>query len=68
MSFLLPLAEAKKKTLLPFQFLEGAAAGCFERQRHVLADRLHEELNALTDPSGIGRAADLLIVSRWSDL
>src|SRR5438552_16825000 len=50
MSFLLPLAEAKKKTLLPFQFLEGAAAACFERQRHVLADRLHEELNALTDP------------------
>jgi hypothetical protein len=60
MSFLLPLAEAKKKTILPFQFLEGAAAVCFERQRHVLADQLHEELNALTDPGGIFRAADLL--------
>ena len=60
MSFLLPLAEAKKKILLPFQFLDGAAAGCFERQRHVLTDRLHKEINALSDPDGIYRAADLL--------
>jgi hypothetical protein len=60
MSFLLPLAEARRKVLLPFRFLEGAAAGCFERQRYALADRLHEELNALSDPEGIGRAGDLL--------
>ena len=60
MSFLLPLAEARRKVLLPYRFLEGAAAGCFERQRYALADRLHDELNALSDPEGIGRAGDLL--------
>jgi hypothetical protein len=60
MSFLLPLAEARKKVLLPFRFLEGAAAGCFERQRYALADKLDEQINALSEPEGITRAADLL--------
>jgi hypothetical protein len=60
MSFLLPLAEARRKVLLPFQFLEGAAAGCFERQRYNLEDRLHERVEVLNNPDGISHVADLL--------
>jgi len=60
MSFLMPLAEARKKALLPFRFLEGAAAACFERQRYALADKLKDELNALSNPESVGHAADLL--------
>jgi len=46
-SLLLALAEGQRKPVLPFIFLEGAAAQAFQRRRYELEDVLQDKLSAL---------------------
>ena len=60
MSLLLPLAESRRKDILPLWFIGGAAAECFERQRHFLQDRLGGNTYVLGDSTKIGEVTALL--------
>lgn len=60
MSLLLPLAETRRKCIVPFRFLGGAAADCFERQRHQMQDKLGDRLHVLADPQQASEAVDLV--------
>lgn len=67
MSFLLPLAESRRRMILPFTFLGGAAAACFERQRYLLIDRLGDRVRDLYDPSAAGSILDLAALLMRND-
>ena len=59
-SLLLPLAEEKRKFILPLMILGGAAEQSFVRQRYALEDRLGNRINALSEPNRIEEAIALL--------
>lgn len=60
MSLLLPLAESRRKCIVPLRFLGGAAAECFERQRHFIQDRLGGNTHVLGEPAKIAEIVGLL--------
>lgn len=60
-NMLLLLAEAKRKPLLPFSFLGGAAGQSFHRNRYQLEDKLGHEYTVLQDENGIRKALELSI-------
>ena len=59
-NMLLHLAEARRKPVLPFGHLGGAAARCLERQRYVLEDCLGDLKNWLQAPTPMARIDDVL--------
>ena len=59
-SLLLPLAEEKRKFILPLMILGGAAEQSFVRQRYALEDRLGNRISALSEPNRIEEAIALL--------
>jgi hypothetical protein len=66
-SLLLALAEGQRKPLLPFTFLEGAAAEAFQRRRYELEDVLQDKLTALQYSermSDVGALLESVITSR----
>lgn len=58
-NMLLLVAEGRRKPVLPFPFLGGAAQRAFERRRFELEDRLHDELPLLHDALSINHAMHL---------
>lgn len=60
MSLLLPLAESRRKCVVPLRFIGGAAAECFERQRHLLQDRIGGNTHVLGEASKVGEVIELL--------
>jgi hypothetical protein len=59
-NMLLLVAEGRRKALLPFPFLGGAAARAYERHRYELEDRLGREAGAsLHDPRSTAEALKL---------
>ncbi len=61
-SLLLPLAEEKRKLILPLTFLGGAAELSFFRQEYGLEDRLAQRIAVLNDLGRIDEAVSLQIV------
>lgn len=61
MSLLLPLAESRRKCILPLRFIGGAAADCFERQRHFIQDKLGGNIHVLGEPTRISEIIGLLV-------
>jgi len=59
-NMLLHLAEARRKLVLPFGHLGGAAARCLERQRYVLEDSLGDQKAWLQAPSPMERVSEVL--------
>lgn len=59
-SLLLPLAEEKRKHILPFTVLGGAAELSFFRQQFMLKDRLGNRVTILNDPKRVEEAVSLL--------
>jgi hypothetical protein len=59
-SLLLPLAEEKRKEILPFTFLGGAAEQSFFRQQYALEDRLAQGVAILNDLGRIDEAVSML--------
>jgi hypothetical protein len=58
-NMLLLVAEGRRKPLLPFPFLGGAAQRAFERRRFELEDRLRDQLPLLLEPSAVDQAIRL---------
>lgn len=59
-SLLLPLAEEKRKQILPLTFLGGAAEQSFFRQRYALEDRFSKRIAILNDIGRVEEAVSLL--------
>jgi hypothetical protein len=60
MSLLLPLAESRRKDILPLRFLGGAAEKCFERKQYELHDRLGDRISLISVPGGVEEVAQLV--------
>lgn len=58
-NMLLLLAEAKRKPMIPFSFMGGAANQSFQRKRYELEDRLGPEYIVLQDENNVRRALEL---------
>lgn len=58
-NMLLLLAEAKRKPIIPFSFMGGAASQSFQRKRYELEDRLGPKYIFLQDENSIRRALEL---------
>lgn len=58
-NMLLLLAEAKRKPILPFSFMGGAASQSFHRNRYQIEDRLGNEFVVLQNEHSIQNALDL---------
>jgi hypothetical protein len=58
-NMLLLLAEAKRKPIIPFSFMGGAAGQSFQRKRYKLEDRLGPKYVFLQDEKSIRRALEL---------
>jgi len=58
-NMLLLLAEAKRKPIIPFSFMGGAADQSFQRKRYELEDRLGPKYVFLHDEKSIRRALEL---------
>lgn len=58
-NMLLLLAEAKRKPIIPFSFMGGAAGQSFQRKRYELEDRLGPKYVVLQDENSIRRALEL---------
>lgn len=59
-SLLLPLAEEKRKHILPLTFLGGAAEQSFFRQRYALEDRFGNRVDTLNECERVERLVSLL--------
>jgi hypothetical protein len=52
-SFLLRIAEARRKSILPLRFLGGAASRLYDRLQYELHDKIGDNLPILNDPDRI---------------
>lgn len=59
-TLLLRLAEARRRPVLPFSYLDGAAGEALFRRQYELMDRLGDDFGALQDQSQFDNAAALL--------
>jgi len=60
-NMLLLLAEEKRKPILPFSFMAGAAGQSFDRNRYQLKDKLGDEYTILQDVQGIKKVLELSV-------
>lgn len=58
-NMLLLLAEAKRKKIIPFSFMGGAAGQSFQRKRYELEDHMGPEYAFLQDENNIRKALEL---------
>jgi len=59
-SLILPIAESRRRDILPLSFLGGAALKCFERRQYELMDRFGDKVASLQDPTRVEEAVGLI--------
>jgi hypothetical protein len=59
-SLLLRIANDRRRALLPFSFLGGAARGSFDRSSYELSDRLGSAVELLWSEEGVARLGELV--------